>query len=152
MNRSSRKDKFAGTGFKFIDVEEIRLNDTPLDFDRCAELAGNLSTHTVDENMYDIHVCRTTQRVQQYIKNPILSKESTKNSLRSYMLILSVAPAVVLFHEGMVYRSLVEYADWQMTDSGHGDGATGLSRMAHITNIQSNHPQWSKRKHDGLQS
>lgn len=71
--------------------------------------------------------------VQQYIVNPLLSKNKYKNSIRSYMLILSVKPPLVLFHEGMVYRSLENYMDWSNdTTWANGNGASKFSRETQL--------------------
>jgi hypothetical protein len=132
-------DKFAGLGFQFVDIQKIKTRilmssaGAQIDFNKCTDLLANNNNNdppgnTEDTWQYgDLHNLPPDNAtwVQQYIVNPLLSKNKYKNSIRSYMLILSVKPPLLLFHEGMVYRSLVNYMDWSNdTTWANGDGAS----------------------------
>ena len=104
-----------------------------IDFNKCTDLLANNNNNDPPGNIEDtwqygdLHNLPPDNAtwVQQYIVNPLLSKNKCKNSIRSYMLILSVKPPLLLFHEGMVYRSLVNYMDWSNdTTWANGDGAS----------------------------
>ena len=140
-------DTFAGDGLRFVEPEEAARVVA-------GESCGHLVKGSAGLPTYGIHGLPADNQtwVQQYIANPALAN-GTKHSLRSYALILSVDPPLFLFHEGMAYRSLVPYAR-HAADRAWSRSAdkTGLARLAHITNIQSNHPEWEGRKADGLLS
>ena len=134
----------AGFGFEFVDVPKIKTK--VIDFNKCTDLLVNnhnndASGITEDTTWQygDIHNLPPDNAtwVQQYIVNPLLSKNKYKNSIRSYMLILSVKPPLVLFHEGMVYRSLENYMDWSNdTTWANGNGASKFSRETNYSYMQ----------------
>jgi hypothetical protein len=130
----------AGFGFEFVDIPKIKTKI--VDFNKCTDMLVNnhnndASGITEDTTWQygDIHNLPPDNAtwVQQYIVNPLLSKNKYKNSIRSYMLILSVKPPLVLFHEGMVYRSLENYMDWSNdTTWANGNGASKFSRETQL--------------------
>jgi hypothetical protein len=147
-------DTFAGDGLRFVDPGKASRVAAGASCEILMDPAAAVAAAATNPNHYDIYGLPpdNTTWVQEYIANPALSN-GTKHSLRSYALILSVEPLVVLYHEGMAYRSLVPYAPhaadrtWSQSPT-----ATGMARLAHITNIQSNHPDWGRRKAEGLLS
>lgn len=148
-------DNFAGVGLHFLSAQSVA--DAQIEQSCASLLDQRLAKH--NEDYVDHHGLPECNEiwVQLYISQPMLSLGKYKTSLRSYLLILSIKPALVLYIPGIVYKSLVEYTMYSDNRSWAHNGRASTSeslmaRLAHISNIQNNHPSWSSRKADGLQS
>ncbi len=153
-------NEFAGKGQILLKLEQHETNVAKrtniCDFYIKSSRLLQKTTRSDNDVQYDIHGLQhdNSTWIQRYISKPGLSL-GKKFSIRTYVLILSVNPPIVLHHDGLVYRSLVDYKpyansyNWSTMINTKNEYFSN-ARLAHITNIQSHHPDWQNRKHDGL--
>ena len=121
---------------------------------KCKNILSNPYVNSSKANFSDIVYGNMPEApkeawVQQFVY-PCATMEKRKFTMRAFMLILSVSPSFVLFHDGQIYRAVdTQYvADWELSSGPiyHANGSIfNDDRYSAITNgVYFKHPLFNK--------